>query len=304
VRRRLDAELVRRHLVESREQAHRWIAERRVRVSGTIAEKPARLVAAGEPIELLGDGPRYVSRGGEKLHAALATFGIDVGGRDAFDAGASTGGFTDCLLRHGARSVVAVDVGHGQLHERIRSDARVEVHERVNLRTVDPAGHFAGRHFSLVVGDLSFISLTSLADNLLAVAAPDADLVLLVKPQFEAGRVEVSRGRGVIGDPAVWARTLTTVADAFAGRGAVMMGAMVSPITGTDGNVEFLLHLRAPGAVGAKAQRVETADRAETAADRSAWIGMAVEAARSRRDGPLPVTDPVPLIEPAPPVAS
>lgn len=281
MRRRLDAELVRRRLVESREQAHRSIADRRVRVSGTIAEKPARLVGPGEPIEMLGEGPRYVSRGGEKLHGALAHFAITVEGLDAFDAGASTGGFTDCLLRHGARSVVAVDVGHGQLHERIRRDARVEVHERVNLRTIDPAESFGGRRFPVVVGDLSFISLTALAGNLLALAGRCADLVLLVKPQFEAGRVEVARGRGVITDPSIWCRTLTTVTDAFTGRGAAMIGCMVSPITGTDGNVEFLAHLRAPdAAAGSGGVTANSADAA------TGLIAAAVEAARSRRDGP------------------
>lgn len=248
------------------------------------------MVDAGEPIEMLGDGPRYVSRGGEKLHGALAGFSLAVEGLDAFDAGASTGGFTDCLLQHGARSVVAVDVGHGQLHERIRRDPRVEVHERVNLRTVDPVGHFAGRRFRLVVGDLSFISLTSLADNLLRLAEGSADLVLLVKPQFEAGRVEVARGRGVIGDPAIWERTVTTVAAAFTGRGAVMMGVMASPITGTDGNVEFLVHLRASAAAfhGAAVSPSPSATTTTTTAC-SASIAEAVEVARSRRDGPLVV---------------
>ena len=287
MRRRLDAELVRRGLAESREQAQRSIDERRVRVSGAIAEKAARLVDPGEPVELVGDGPRYVSRGGEKLHAALARFVIEANGVDAFDAGASTGGFTDCLLRHGARSVVAADVGHGQLHPRIRNDERVEVHERVNLRTVQPTVHFGGRRFALVVGDLSFISLTSLADNLLALAAPGASLILLVKPQFEAGRVEVARGRGVIDQPEIWARTFTTIADAFAARGAAMIDAMVSPITGTDGNVEFLAHLRAPSEHGTLEQGTLEHGTPEhgtpDTATARALIGAAVESAVTRR---------------------
>jgi 23S rRNA (cytidine1920-2'-O)/16S rRNA (cytidine1409-2'-O)-methyltransferase len=160
----------------------------------------------------------------------------------ALDAGASTGGFTDCLLQRGAAEVVAVDVGYGQLHERLRADDRVEVHERTNVRDLR-AGDL-GPPFPLVVADLSFISLRAVLDSLVALAAPAADLVLLVKPQFEAGRAEASRGRGVIRDPDVWRRVLGDVVDALRGRGAAIMEAMVSPITGADGNVEFLLHAR------------------------------------------------------------
>ncbi|MDQ1397821.1 MAG: rRNA (cytidine1920-2-O)/16S rRNA (cytidine1409-2-O)-methyltransferase, partial [Acidimicrobiaceae bacterium] len=153
----------------------------------------------------------------------------------------STGGFTDCLLQRGAAAVTAVDVGHGQLHERLRADPRVRVIERTNIRT-----YAAEEQFPLVVADLSFISLRTVAPALLdANAAPGADVVVLVKPQFEAGRAEVSRGRGVVRDPAVWAAALEGVGSALTGRQAAMMGAMVSPLTGADGNVEFLLHLRA-----------------------------------------------------------
>lgn len=257
MRRRLDAELVRRALMPSREKAQSAIAAGRVRVSGAIALKAAHQVDAGEPILIVGDAPRFVSRGGEKLEGALLRFGLDVNGRIVFDAGASTGGFTDCALQHGAKGVVAVDVGYGQLHERIRSDPRVEVHERVNLRTVDTAAVFGGRRFSLLVGDVSFISLRTLADNLVSLVEPNGSMVLLVKPQFEAGRSEVSKGRGVVRNPDVWQRVLREVSESFELRKAVMMDVMVSPITGTDGNVEFLVWLR-KGGVGASAEGRET----------------------------------------------
>jgi len=189
-----------------------------------------------------GEPPRFVSRAGEKLAAALDTFAVDVAGTRALDAGASTGGFTDCLLQRGAARVVAVDVGYGQLHERLRRDSRVEVHERRNVRALEPGD--LGEPFAVVVADLSFISLRTVLPNLVALAAPAAPLVTLVKPQFEAGRQEASRGRGVIRDPAIWHRVLEEVVRAYEGLGAAIMGAMVSPITGADGNVEFLLHAR------------------------------------------------------------
>jgi 23S rRNA (cytidine1920-2'-O)/16S rRNA (cytidine1409-2'-O)-methyltransferase len=253
MRRRLDAELVRRGLCPSREAAQRAIRESQVLVGGAVADKASRLVGPGEPVRLVGPRPRFVSRGGEKLHGALEHFGIDPSGLWAFDAGASTGGFTDCLLQRGAVGVVAADVGFGQLHEKIRADARVEVHEHLNLRTVDAPVFFGGRRFPLIVGDLSFISLRSLVPTLMALSASQATLVLLVKPQFEAGRAEVAKGKGVIREPAVWLRALEDVMGTFLSQGATMMGAMTSPITGTDGNVEFLVHLRAPGSNGASA---------------------------------------------------
>ncbi|HET7487110.1 MAG TPA: TlyA family RNA methyltransferase [Acidimicrobiales bacterium] len=240
-RRRLDAELVRRGLVPSREQAHRRVTEGRVLVGGAPADKPSRLVAAGEPVEVLGPPPRFVGRGGEKLDAALDRFAVPVAGRAALDAGASTGGFTDCLLQRGAASVLAVDVGTGQLHERLRADPRVTVLDRTNVRSL-----VLGEPVALVVADLSFISLRVVVPALLGPnAEPGADAVVLVKPQFEAGRAEASKGRGVVRDPGVWRRVLEEVRSAIEGCGAAMMGAMVSPLTGADGNVEFLLHARA-----------------------------------------------------------
>jgi 23S rRNA (cytidine1920-2'-O)/16S rRNA (cytidine1409-2'-O)-methyltransferase len=244
-RRRLDAELVRRGLVGSRQQAQELIAAGRVTVGGAPALKAARQVAPDEPLVVAGEPARFVSRGGEKLDAALARFAVPVDGARALDAGASTGGFSDCLLQRGAASVVAVDVGYGQLHERLRADPRVEVHDRTNIRAVDPAG--LGAPFDVVVADLSFISLRLVLDVLLGAARPQGDLVLLVKPQFEAGRQAVSRGRGVIRDPEVWREVLDTVRDALGERGATIMDAMVSPLPGAEGNVEFLLHVRAPG---------------------------------------------------------
>jgi 23S rRNA (cytidine1920-2'-O)/16S rRNA (cytidine1409-2'-O)-methyltransferase len=183
-----------------------------------------------------------VGRGGEKLEGALARFDVEVSGRRAVDLGASTGGFTDCLLQRGAATVVAVDVGYGQLHERLRGDPRVEVHERTNVRDLVPGD--LGPLAEVLVADLSFISLRTVLPAALALAAPEADVVLLVKPQFEAGRQEAARGKGVITDPAIWRRVLEEVAAALDGLGAAIMGAMASPLTGADGNVEFLLHAR------------------------------------------------------------
>ena len=215
----------------------------RVTVGGAPAEKPSRLVAPEESLHIAGDGRRFVGRGGEKLDAALDHFGIDVTGRPALDAGASTGGFTDCLLQRGATRVVAVDVGRGQLHQRLRDDPRVTVLERTNVRHLTPDA-FGGDRFPMVTADLSFISLGTVAGNLVGLTAPGGDLVVLVKPQFEAGRAEASRARGVIRDPEVWERVLAEVAAALTAAGSDMMGTMRSPLTGADGNVEFLMHVR------------------------------------------------------------
>jgi 23S rRNA (cytidine1920-2'-O)/16S rRNA (cytidine1409-2'-O)-methyltransferase len=241
-------------------------------VRGVPATKAARLVADEDPVALQGPAPRFVSRGGEKLDAALDRFCIDVAGRTALDAGASTGGFTDCLLQRGAAHVVAVDVGRGQLDLRLRNDDRVTVRERTNVRhlTVADLGPGAAP-FDLVVADLAFISLRTVAPALLGLAAPRADLVLLVKPQFEAGRIEASRQRGVISDPTVWADTLSAVFAAFAERGAAIMGVMVSPLLGAEGNVEFLTHL--------------VAGSSESAGDVPTMVGAAVEEAVARRAG-------------------
>jgi 23S rRNA (cytidine1920-2'-O)/16S rRNA (cytidine1409-2'-O)-methyltransferase len=230
--------------VPSRERARRAIAAGQVTVAGAPADKASRLVHPADAVLVSGDAPRFVSRGGLKLDAALDRFAIDVGAKRALDAGASTGGFTDCLLQRGAAQVVAVDVGYGQLHERLRADERVSVLERTNIRHVS-LDDIGGLRIPVVTADLSFISLRTVLPTLVALATPGADLVALVKPQFEAGRVEASRGRGVIRDPAVWRRVLGEVTDALEAEDAVMMGIMVSPLRGADGNVEFLAHARA-----------------------------------------------------------
>ncbi|MEO1064899.1 MAG: TlyA family RNA methyltransferase [Actinomycetota bacterium] len=259
-RRRLDAELVRRGLVPSRARAKELIEGDLVTVGGAVAAKPGRMVAAGEAIELLAPPPRFVGRGGEKLEAALERFGIDVTGRRALDVGSSTGGFTDCLVQRGAAEVVAVDVGRGQLHERLRADARVIVHERTDARSVDLA-LLGGQPVAIVVADVSFISLRALLPVMHAVSAESAEWVLLVKPQFEAGRREASQGRGVIRDPEVWRRVLREVGDALVTLGVGIMGVMPSPIRGAEGNVEFLVHgrLGAPDDPDARRDAVDSA---------------------------------------------
>jgi 23S rRNA (cytidine1920-2'-O)/16S rRNA (cytidine1409-2'-O)-methyltransferase len=272
VRRRLDVELVRRGLAPSRRRAAEAVAAGRVLVDGSVAATPAHQVAPAQALHVADDGPHYASRGGDKLAAALDEFAVSVAGRPALDAGASTGGFTDCLLQHGADRVVAVDVGYGQLHERLRHDRRVESHERTNVRGLQPGD--LGDPFDLVVADLSFISLRAVLARLVALARTGADLVILVKPQFEAGRAEASRGRGVIRDPAVWRRVLDEVMTALHATGAAIMGAMVSPLTGADGNVEFLVHART-----AEPVRTAAVDRT---VDRAGLIDTALEEAAAQ----------------------
>jgi 23S rRNA (cytidine1920-2'-O)/16S rRNA (cytidine1409-2'-O)-methyltransferase len=240
---------VRRGLVDSRQEAQAAVAAGNVLVGGAPAAKAARLVAPDEPVVLLGPPCPYVGRGGLKLQAALERFPIDVTGQRVLDAGASTGGFTDCLLQNGAAHVYAVDVGHGQLHPSLRGDPHVTVLERTNVRTLTLADLRAAapayEPCPLVVADLSFISLRSVVPALTGpVSAPVADLVLLVKPQFEVGRAAVSRGKGVVRDAALWLGALEGVASALHAAGTGIMGAMASPLTGSAGNVEFLLHAR------------------------------------------------------------
>jgi 23S rRNA (cytidine1920-2'-O)/16S rRNA (cytidine1409-2'-O)-methyltransferase len=248
VRRRLDTELVRRGLLPSRRQAVEAIAAGRVLVAGSTARVAARLVDGAEPIKVERGGPRFVSRGGEKLAAALDHFSIDVSGRRALDAGASTGGFTDCLLRAGAAKVVAVDVGRGQLAWSLRTDPRVDLRERTNVRTLTP--DVIGGPVDLVVADLSFISLLTVAPALAGVLASGmrtrGELVLLLKPQFEAGRARVGKG-GVIRDPAVHRAVLDEVSDGLERHGLVVVDATRSPLLGASGNVEFLLHVKPSG---------------------------------------------------------
>jgi 23S rRNA (cytidine1920-2'-O)/16S rRNA (cytidine1409-2'-O)-methyltransferase len=239
-RQRLDAELVRRQLTPTRADAARAIEAHCVLVNGALADKASRQVHAGDAIVVTGDGPRFVSRGGEKLDAALEAFALDVTGYRVLDAGASTGGFTDCLLQRGASHVVALDVGHGQLHPKIREDERVTVFERFHVRDATPAT--IGGAVQLVTADLSFISIIRVLDPLIAAAEPGGHLVLLVKPQFEAGRAEVSKGRGVITDPSIHDRVKSEVHQALLDRRCDVVSWIDSPITGGDGNREFLVH--------------------------------------------------------------
>ncbi|MFM8856733.1 MAG: TlyA family RNA methyltransferase [Actinomycetota bacterium] len=237
---RLDTELVRRALVSSRQEALEMIQAGRVLVNGAIAAKPAHMVAPSDALILSGPPKRFVSRGGDKLAAALVETALSVVGMTAVDAGASTGGFTDCLLQSGVRSVVAIDVGHGQLHPKIRHDERVTVLERVNVR--DVTADDIGGPVDLVVADLSFISLTVVLPALIGLLKDDGHLIALIKPQFEVGREEVSRGRGVITDPDLHSWACEKVVSTSEDLGLSVSAVISSPILGQEGNKEFLLH--------------------------------------------------------------
>lgn len=242
-RARVDAELVRRGLARSRQQAAELIGAGRVTIDGMPAVKPATAVAVTSALAVEGAGERtWVSRGAHKLIGALDTFGIDVTGRRCLDAGASTGGFTEVLLDRGAAEVVAVDVGYGQLAWSLRSDARVRVIERTNVRELTPDA--IGGVVDLVVADLSFISLSTVLPALTVCAAPDADIVPMVKPQFEVGRSQVGPG-GVVSDPQLRAGAVLAVARRAADLGWQTVGATASPLPGPSGNVEYFLWLRA-----------------------------------------------------------
>lgn len=243
-RRRLDVELVRRDIVDSRTRAHELIDAGRALVNGAVADKPARLVAPSDNLVIAGPPARFVGRGGEKLDAALYGFDIDVSGRRVLDCGASTGGFTDCLLQRGAGHVVALDVGHGQLHPKIRGDPRVSVMERTNIRAT--TRDLIGGPVDAAVADVSFISLRTIIPPLVALCQPWSAMVLLVKPQFEAGRAEVSRGRGVVTDAATQERARAGIDVALRDTGCDVLGWMASPLLGGEGNKEFLVHARTP----------------------------------------------------------
>ncbi len=245
-RRRLDTELVRRGLVASRDRAREAVAFGQVTVNGAVAQKAARLVLPGDALELVGPSARYVSRGGGKLEGALAAFDLDVAGMRCCDVGSSTGGFTDCLLQRGAAEVVAIDVGRAQMHERLTNDHRVSLYGRTDIRDVDPTA--VGAPFDMVTADVSFISLTSIMACLAELAAAGAPVVVLVKPQFEVGRHEASRGRGVIRDSELWQAALDRVLEAATTAGVAPQSAIPSPLKGAQGNVEFFLHLERGGA--------------------------------------------------------
>jgi 23S rRNA (cytidine1920-2'-O)/16S rRNA (cytidine1409-2'-O)-methyltransferase len=273
-RRRLDAELVRRGLARSREQAVELITAGRVTVGGQAAGKAATQVETSAAIVVAAppEGEsEYASRGGHKLAGALAAFGpagLVVEGRRCLDAGASTGGFTDVLLRAGAREVVAVDVGYGQLVWRLQTDPRVIVVDRTNVRdlTLEQIG---GEAAELIVGDLSFISLTLVLPALVRCAAPDADLALMVKPQFEVGRERLGSG-GVVRDPALHADAVRTVAGAAWSLGLGVLGITASPLPGPSGNVEYFVWLRAGAAP------LEDEELARAIAEGPAGVGAGV----------------------------
>jgi 23S rRNA (cytidine1920-2'-O)/16S rRNA (cytidine1409-2'-O)-methyltransferase len=232
-------------MATSRTAAASLVTTGAVTVRGIPTPKPASMVTADTPIELVGDQPRYVGRGGLKLEGALAELGLDVTGRRALDAGASTGGFTDHLLQSGVESVTAVDVGRGQLDDRIAGDPRVTVRDRTNIRLVGPEDIGT---FDLVVADLSFISLCTVASAFASLSEDGADLVLLVKPQFEVGKGQVGRG-GIVKDPALWVQTLRKVIDCLGRAGLPVQAVCDSPITGAKGNREFFVWARKGGTV-------------------------------------------------------
>ena len=242
-RSRLDAELVRRGLARSREHAVALIAEGRVAVAGAAATKPATGVEAGTPVVVRTDPdqPSWVSRGAHKLLGALDTFPVAVEGRRVLDAGASTGGFTEVMLSRGASEVVAVDVGYGELAWSLRTDDRVRVHERTNVRSLTPED--IGGPVDVVVADLSFISLRLVLPALIACARDDADLLPMMKPQFEVGRERLGAG-GVVREPEHRGRAVLDVARAAASLGWGTAGVVASPLPGPAGNVEFFLWLR------------------------------------------------------------
>ncbi len=246
-RRRLDAELVRRRLARSREHASELIAAGRVTVGGTTASKPATQVETSAAVVVAKDenDPDYVSRGGHKLAGALAAFvpqGLRIEGRRCLDAGASTGGFTDVLLRAGAGRVLAVDVGYGQLAWSLQSDDRVTVMDRTNVRELTLEG-IGGEPVDVVVGDLSFIPLGLVLPALASCCAEDADLVLMVKPQFEVGKERLGSG-GVVRSPELRAETVRQVAAQGWELGLGVVGVTASPLPGPSGNVEYFLWFR------------------------------------------------------------
>lgn len=228
----------------SRTEGLALIEAHRVTVGGVVATKASRLVSPAEAVEVVGPPRRYVGRGGEKLEAALDRFDIAVADRSVLDAGSSTGGFTDCLLQWGARRVAAFDVGRGQLHERLLSDPRVVQRDRFNVRNITPSD--LPFPCSMLVADLSFISLTVVLRSLTACISVEPghrrpEAVVLVKPQFEVGRKEVSRGAGVVVDAGLHQQSVDSVAGAFRSLGWVVREVIPSPVRGAEGNVEFLL---------------------------------------------------------------
>lgn len=242
-RKRADAALVDAGLFPSRERAHAAILAGEVRVGGVPVRKPGQQVDPGTVFEVA-EVQRYVSRGGHKLEAALDSFGIDPSGLRVLDIGASTGGFTDCVLQRGAAEVTALDVGYGQLAWSLRTDPRVMTLERTNIRSVE--GPLAGAPFDLAVIDVSFIALVKVLPHVREQLGESGRIVALVKPQFEAGKGRVGK-RGVVRDPEVHADVLRSVARAAVEMGWVVRGVTFSPVKGPEGNIEFLIWLAGDG---------------------------------------------------------
>ncbi len=239
LKKRLDILIVEKGLAESRNQAQRMIMAGEVQVNGSTALKPSENVMENAEINLK-EQPPFISRGGEKLEAALQAFQlVNLNSRICADIGASTGGFTDCLLQHGAARVYAIDVGYGQLHWKLRNDPRVVVMEKINVRDL----HSLPEEMDMIVADVSFISLRTIFPNLKGLMKrDDVDLITLIKPQFEAGKKEAARGRGVIHDPAVHRQVLEDVLCSAQDQGLYLHGLIPSPIKGPKGNIEFLAH--------------------------------------------------------------
>jgi 23S rRNA (cytidine1920-2'-O)/16S rRNA (cytidine1409-2'-O)-methyltransferase len=235
---RLDRLLVERGLAESREKAQAVIFAGHVLVNGRKLDKAGALAPEDAEIRILGETPRYVGRGGLKLEAALNEFGVSPEGKTALDIGASTGGFTDCLLQHGCKKVYAVDVGYGQMAWKLRQDPRVVVIERTNIREMDPS--LVPEPADLAVIDVSFISLEKVIPPVLEFLRPDAEIIALIKPQFEVGKGLVGKG-GIVRDEAARTAAVARIAEFMSGRGLAVKGVIPSPITGQDGNVEFLI---------------------------------------------------------------
>lgn len=249
---RVDVLLVERKLADSRAQAQRLVIAGQVRADGQIVVKPSTKLSPEVHLELIAR-PRYVSRGGEKLHAALEAFPVDVRGKVCADVGASTGGFTDCLLQHGASKVYALDVGQGILHWSLRQDPRVIVMEQTNARYVNRLPE----PVELVTVDASFISLRKLLPRFLAWMGPaGGEVIALIKPQFEAGKKEAARGRGVIRDPQIHRQVLLDVLTFATNEGFQVCSLIPSPITGPKGNREFLTWLRHPGVAPSDLERL------------------------------------------------
>ncbi len=235
IKERLDQKMQKLYPALSRTQIQSYIMQGKVTIDGQVCRKPGVPVSHNHIVQCTYEPPKYVSRAGQKLARGLEYFGVDPEGMVVLDAGLSTGGFTDCLLQQGAAKVYGIDVGYGQVHEAIRSDPRVVVMERINLRYLDRLPE----KVDLVTLDLSFISLTKVLDAVKKLMKSEGRLIALIKPQFEAERQDVQKG-GIIKDEAVHARVIKTVTDAFIHNGFMCHGIIESPITGTEGNKEFI----------------------------------------------------------------